>query len=205
MLFHWISGIYGLFFSYQKRRFQKLLLSFGDQIYLEDVESAADIGCGTGALCSVLAELGINTTGVDSAKGMLKVARRKTRRLPISFVLADGVSGLPFLDKSVDLVFASYVVHGLQKSERLRFYRELRRVASSTVVIHDYNSRRHWLSDVIEWFERGDYFNFIKNSKDEMEEIFSSISVIDVSPHSRWYICRYATQPASSDTPSDTH
>lgn len=81
MLFHWISGIYGLFFSYQKRRFQKLLLSFGDQIYLEDVESAADIGYGTGALCSVLAELGINTTGVDSAKGMLKVARRKTRRL----------------------------------------------------------------------------------------------------------------------------
>lgn len=202
MLFHWISGIYGWFFSYQKRRFEAILKEHSHE--LDVIVSACDVGCGTGALCSVLAERGIQTTGVDATKGMLRVARRKTHGQRIEFILANGVSGLPFLDKSFDLVFASHVAHGLKRPDRLRFYEELKRIAKKTVIIHDYNSRRHPVSTIIEWAEGGDYFNFIKEPKKEMEEIFSSISVVDVSPHFSWYICRCSTEPASGDTPSDT-
>ena len=202
MLFHWISRIYGWFFHYQKRRFKAILTEHGNE--LESVESACDVGCGTGALCAVLAERGIRTTGVDSAKGMLAVARRKTSGLPIRFILADGVSGLPFLDKSFDLVISSHVAHGLKKPDRIRFYRELKRIASKTVIIHDYNSRRHPVSTIIEWAEGGDYFNFIKEPKKEMEEIFPSISIVDVSPYFRWYVCRCATEPSSGDTPASS-
>ena len=46
MLFHWISRIYGWFFHYQKRRFKAILTEHGSE--LESVESACDVGCGTG-------------------------------------------------------------------------------------------------------------------------------------------------------------
>lgn len=38
-------------------------------------EKALDLGCGTGVLCRVLKERGIQTTGVDLSQGMIAIAR----------------------------------------------------------------------------------------------------------------------------------
>ena len=45
------------------------------------VKTALDLGCGTGVLCRVLAERGINTLGVDLSEGMIVIARENAPSL----------------------------------------------------------------------------------------------------------------------------
>ncbi|MDG2835092.1 hypothetical protein P7M40_24720, partial [Vibrio parahaemolyticus] len=91
---------------------------------------------------------------------------------------------------------ASYVAHGLQKNERKKLYAEMSRVTKSKVIIYDYNQRRSSLTTIIEWLERGDYFQFIKEAEHEMKncvfemkECFSEVKVVDVDYKAAWYIC----------------
>ena len=192
-LFNSIASAYGLFFTYQTRFFSAIIDKHEHAINLTGMESVCDVGCGTGALCEVLAQRGYRVTGVDPAVKMLETARRKTTQ-PIEFIHADAVEGLPFQDLSFDVVFASFVAHGMDINKRTDFYRELRRIARHAVVIHDYNANRGLLTSVVEWAERGDYFEFIKRPQAEMEEIFSSISVIQVGKRASWYVCRCSSK-----------
>lgn len=75
-------------------------------------------------------------------------------------------------------------------------YAEMSRVTKSRVVIYDYNQKRALLTSVIEWLERGDYFQFIKDAENEMKncvsemkECFSEVKVVDVDSKAAWYIC----------------
>jgi hypothetical protein len=52
------------------------------------------------------------------------------------------------------------------------------------------------LTTIIEWLERGDYFQFIKEAEHEMKncvfemkECFSEVKVVDVDYKAAWYIC----------------
>ncbi|MGR6835931.1 class I SAM-dependent methyltransferase [Syntrophomonas erecta] len=40
-------------------------------------QSIIDIGCGTGALCNVLKEYGLDVTGLDPAEAVLAIAQKK--------------------------------------------------------------------------------------------------------------------------------
>jgi SAM-dependent methyltransferase len=51
-------------------------------------QSILDFGCGTGLICNAFAELGHNVTGVDPARAMLDVARRKPFGAKIEWVEA---------------------------------------------------------------------------------------------------------------------
>lgn len=189
-LFNSIAGVYGWFHRYQVRRFNEILDRHAPMIDLSSMRSICDVGCGTGALCSVLAARGHKVTGVDPAKRMLEVARKKACSPSISFVHADALAGLPFADHAFDLVITSHVAHGMDGEKRRLFYRELMRIADKAVVIHDYNEERAALTTFIEWLEKGDYFGFIKRPKAEMEEVFPSIETIEVGRQARWYMCR---------------
>ncbi len=127
---------------------------------------------------------------------MLTIAKRQPENENIMFIQANVLERLPFADHSFDLSIASYVAHGMQKSERIKLYSEMRRVTKSKVIIYDYNQKRSFMTSLVEWLERGDYFQFIKNPKSEMEDCvsemakcFSEVKVIEVDTRASWYIC----------------
>lgn len=195
LLFNSIAPIYGLFYKMQKSRYGIIIDRASAEFALALHDTVLDVGCGTGALCSVLNEKGFMVTGIDPAERMLKIAKRPSENRKIVFIQANVLEQLPFADKSFDISIASYVAHGLQKNERKLMYTEMCRVTKSKVINYDYNQKRTLLTSIIEWLEHGDYFHFIKDAKIEMEkcvsemkECFSDIRVVDVNPKAAWYI-----------------
>ncbi len=196
-LFNGIAPVYGLFFDFQKRHYKDIIDKHNQSLHLFDHKKVLDVGCGTGALCSALSLVGLNVTGVDPAIKMLNIAKLKTKSQDIEFIQADAIRGLPFNDNSFDVVFSSYVLHGLKENHRQQMYKEMSRVAKEFVVIHDYNKNRALLTTIIEWLERGDYFSFIKKQPQElqdclsnMKKCFSEVNVVQVSVRANWYVCK---------------
>jgi ubiquinone/menaquinone biosynthesis C-methylase UbiE len=190
LLFNLIAPVYALFYNSQKKSFVEIIKKVKNKLDLSSFKTTIDVGCGTGALCSALVEQGFEVTGVDNAKIMLDIANRKAENKGVKFVKANILEKLPYEDNSFDLVFASYVVHGLKLNDRKKMYIEMNRVAKNLVIIHDYNSERALFTSIIEFVEGGDYFNFIKKAKEEMDDIFSSVDVINVGKMANWYVCK---------------
>jgi ubiquinone/menaquinone biosynthesis C-methylase UbiE len=197
LLFNSIAPVYGLFYKVQKKRFTEVIGSVEKELDLSSFKTIIDIGCGTGALCSVLNHKGLSVTGIDPANKMLEIARSKQENKDIRFIQADVLEGLPFDDNSFDVAIASYVAHGLKVGERKRMYAEMSRVTNQWVVIYDYNDKRSLLITIIEWLEGGDYFHFIRNAEPEMRDCvsemkscYSEVKVIKVDTRAAWYICK---------------
>lgn len=188
-LFNSISGIYGRFFDFQINYYKKILDRAGKVFNVTQFQSVLDVGCGTGALSHVLANKGLKVTGVDPSIGMLNQANKNAKNKEIEFIKIIPGERFPFEDNSFDLVISSYVAHGLKPEERKKLYIEMKRVAKKYVILHDYNQNRALLTTVIEWLEKGDYFNFIKIAKEELGEIFEEVRTIDVDTRAAWYIC----------------
>ncbi len=195
-LFNRIAPIYGLFYYRQRRRFSSVLKGVENQMDLTSYKTILDVGCGTGALCSVFNENGISATGIDRAEKMLEIAKNKTENKGIQFSSANVLERLPFDDKSFDLSIASYVAHGMSQNERQLLYTEMCRVTRFKVIIYDYNQNRYVLTTFIEGLEGGDYIHFIQNAKAEMQNCvletkpcFSEVKVVNVDERAAWYIC----------------
>lgn len=183
-LFDLIAPIYGWFFQFQVRNYRRRVEE--NLLLFKDSDKILDIGCGTGALASVLSEFNFGVTGIDSSAEMIKQARRLNHDNTANF-LAGSVSTLS-LSKH-DLVIASYVLHGLQQDQRQILYSDMKRLALKRVIIMDYNQRRGILTSIIEWLEHGDYFNFIKSAEKEMQLVFTSVQVIQTGKRAAWYVC----------------
>lgn len=189
LLFNSISQIYGLFYKIQKKRFKDVIEIVKKELDIKEFKTILDVGCGTGALCSVLNDMGLKVTGVDPAEKMLNIAREKPENKTVSFAQANILERLPFEDKLFDASIASYVAHGMGHEERKLMYTEMSRVTKSKVIIYDYNEKRSLTTTIIEWLEGGDYFNFIKNAESEMRECFSDVKTVYVGVRATWYIC----------------
>lgn len=189
-LFDTIAPIYGLFYSYQKKAFQKALAELETQVDLQSCKKIIDIGSGTGALCSVLNQRGFEITGVDPAAKMLAVGKGKLENRGINFVQANVLDQLPFEDQSFDVSFSSFVAHGLKADQRKVMYSEMSRITRSLVIFYDYNEKRSLLTDVAEWLEGGDYFQFIKSVQSELLDNFQDCRVIPSGSYTAWYVCK---------------
>ncbi len=196
-LFNLIAPVYGLFYHKQKKHYAAIVERVKEQMDLSLFETIIDVGCGTGALCSVLNDRGMTVTGIDPAKKMLAIGMSKSENKDIRFLQGNVMKGLSFGDNSFDLAISSYVAHGLEANERKRLYAEMSRVARKYVIIHDYNKKRSFFTSLIEWLEGGDYFHFIKHAEMEMKDClaemsacFSEVSVVQVDVMANWYICK---------------
>lgn len=197
-IFNKIAPVYALFFGYQLRRYRHLLKQYGHEI-LAQTHSVLDIGCGTGALVRALSECGLDVCGVDGAERMIQLARRFNRKRPARFAVVDAQTAFTKpdsepLSQTYDLVVASYVLHGLQKDERQALYAYMRGHTRRTVVIMDYNQNRSWLTSLIERMEGGDYFRFIEQIHQEMQDNFPVVQIVQTGKRSAWYICRCSNQ-----------
>jgi len=196
-LFDFIAPVYGLFYERQKKYFKLIIERAAIEFKLTDYETVIDIGCGTGALCSVLNTKGLSVTGIDPASKMLKIAQNKPENTAIKFIKGNPLEGLPFEHKAFDIAITSYVAHGLMPLERKAMYAEMSRLAKHWVIVYDYNDKRSITTDFIEWLEGGDYFNFIKsahtemkNCMHEMQNCFSEVHVLQVDEKAAWYLCK---------------
>ena len=195
LVFNKIATVYGLFFNWQVGNYRYILNNVKDELEFSTYQSVIDIGCGTGALCKVFQEYGLEVTGLDPAEAMLAIATKKAGKIEpnepfIRFIRGDALNGLPFRKRSFDLAITSYVAHGLMPKERLILYNEMKRVARHIVVLLDYNEHRSLISDIAEWLEGGDYFNFIGNIRDELMQQFGNLKVINTGKRSAMYICK---------------
>lgn len=188
-LFDNIAPVYDLFFNYQVRSFRTVLARAGRHILIPPKARVLDIGCGTGALAFCLNERGYRVTGIDASPRMIDMAKRNNRSSGTWFAVGNALEGLPFEDKSFDLVISSYVAHGIKKTARPRFFTEAKRLATTQLIFQDYNKKRKLLSDIVEWLEGGNYFDFIHNAEEEMKGIFSSVDMRSFAAQIAWYIC----------------
>lgn len=56
----------------------------------------------------------------------------------------------------------------------------MHRLTHKYLIIYDYNSKRRFWNDAVEWLEGGDYFNFILEAKKELNELFGNVRSINV-------------------------
>lgn len=182
--------MYGRTFDFQYKNYFEIYQREAVKQILADSHSILDIGCGTGAMASALRDSGYQVTGVDASLGMLRQAKKLISPDTTSCALSDVNSGLPFFAKGFDVCLASYVAHGLKPPQRLALYAEMRRLAGKLVIIHDYNNKRSLITDIAEWGEGGDYFNFIKVVQGELRDYFGNLQVMPVEPRAALYVCR---------------
>lgn len=195
--FDQIAWIYGLLFQAQRRAFRQKWRRILPRLALPEKARILDIGCGTGAQASVLAEQGYEVWGVDASARMIHTAGQWLRGAMAEAVrlgTADPLQGLPFSDSGFDLVYAAHVLHGLQAEQRLRFCQEAQRVSRGIVLIYDYSPRGvrgpGFVTRALEALERSDYRRFRRNGLLELRKIFATVEVVSASPGSAWYLCR---------------
>lgn len=189
-IFNIIAPIYAKFYDFQVKYYEETLIKVKDEIDITKYKTVLDIGCGTGALCYVLYKNGLKVAGVDVAEKMVEKSKEKLKDTDVEIYGVNPEENFPFEDKSFDIVISSYVAHGLKRDQRIELYKEASRLAKERVIFHDYNKNRALLTTVIEWLERGDYFNFIKVAETEMKQHFKDVKVIDVYERAAWYILK---------------
>lgn len=98
-----------------------------------------DLGCGTGAHSVRLAKRGFDVISVDLTLPGVRSARQRLTEagLPSMGVVADAEM-LPFRDKSVEVVWASLLLHHFPRLDRLP--QEIRRVTRSRLVAFEPNA-----------------------------------------------------------------
>ncbi|KAH8881336.1 S-adenosyl-L-methionine-dependent methyltransferase [Thozetella sp. PMI_491] len=107
--------------------------------HIKPTDHILDVGCGPGTITVGFGHLVRqgSVTGIDISDFILRQAREavdkigsgESARLPIDFVQADLLAGLPFPDAKFDVVFSSQLFPHLATAEtRLRALTEMRRV-----------------------------------------------------------------------------
>lgn len=188
-IFNWIAPVYGIFYRWQKQHYRRIFNSFCQNMDWHKYRKIIDIGCGTGAMTSVLSERGLLVTGVDPAAKMLQIASSKPENKQIRYIQGNVLERLPFADQHFDIAIAAYVAHGISAPERQIMYKEMNRLARYKIVFYDYNENRALLTTLVEWLEGGDYFNFICTVEDELKSFFSDVEVKQVGKRASCYIC----------------
>jgi ubiquinone/menaquinone biosynthesis C-methylase UbiE len=109
------------------------------QADLQPGHRVLDIGCGTGTLAVLLKTSfpGVDVVGVDPDDKALARAAHKARRAGVSLQLERGFAdALGHPDASFDRVFSSFMFHHLERDEKARTLRAIRRVLKADGSLH---------------------------------------------------------------------
>lgn len=187
-LFDRISPFYGRLFERQRKNYAKIFMEM-ESCNLSHFSNVLDVGCGSGAMASVLHEMGLSTFAVDHSLGMLRVAKSRQENENVRFCRSAIEGGLPFPANSFDIVIAAFVAHGMKLDQRMIMYEEMKRVGKHLVILHDYNGVRSVATSIAEIAEGGDYFNFIRDVRTELMDYFGNLEIVETEKRSCCYIC----------------
>lgn len=102
-----------------------------ERAHIEPGQRVLDLGCGTGTLAimikhSVPAAL---VTGLDADEQILAIAGSKAEQAGVNIRFDHGLaSELPYPDCSFDIVVSSFVIHHLTSADKVRAFKEVRRL-----------------------------------------------------------------------------
>lgn len=187
-LFDLIAPVYARFYDYQLRSHRGLFDAL-ESLHLDQDSHVLDIGCGTGALSALLSER-YKVHALDGSLPMLEQAKRLTHGLDIDYVHADLRSGLPYPDQSMDLVLASFVLHGINELERDGLLLEMKRVSRGHVLIIDYSEGTNPIILLAETLEGGDYFRFRKHFATQWLRHFPNGQILTQSKVMAYYLSK---------------
>lgn len=183
-LFDLIAPAYALFYRHQKKGYQASVSLLMKHLDLRS-KPVLDVGCGTGALTSVISQK-TTVIGIDGSPNMIKEAQKLNPTL--QFEIVDISHGLPYPDEAFEVVISSFVLHGLSELQRLSLLKEMKRVSRYKVVILDYHLGRHPMISLIEWIEHGDYFHFMDHFKEEIPLVFDSVDILRINNTAAFYL-----------------
>ena len=84
-----------------------------------------DIGIGTGNLAGKFLEAGLDITGIDPSREMMKICREKHPEIP---VIPGDFLNIPLPPQSIDLIVSSYAFHHLTPEEKAEAAYVMKRV-----------------------------------------------------------------------------
>lgn len=193
-LFDLVAAPYDLFHRSQRIALRRTWREYGSRLGLPPGASILDVGCGTGAFAAVLAARGYRVCAVDPSRQMRRRAARRLRGSGVVVRDGDALRGLPFPDRSFDLVTASFVAHGFPPAARAAFFREVQRVSRGLVLLVDFLPRsiRREAPDVrvLEALEGSDFRRFVRTATAELRAVFAVVEVVPVDTATAWYVCR---------------
>ena len=109
------------------------------QAELQPRHRVLDVGCGTGSLAVLIKRVfpGVEVVGLDPDEKALARAARKARRAGFAIQFDRGFSdALDYAAASVDRVFSSFMFHHLERNDKERTLREIRRVLKEDGSFH---------------------------------------------------------------------
>ncbi len=128
--FHWLTPLYDplLKWGMREETFKRKLIKRAN---IGPDQHVLDLGCGTGTLTIMLNQAAPNAfiTGVDGDRDVLAIAENKSAQAHVNIVWDYGLAyDLPYADDSFDMVVSSLVIHHLVSKDKVRAFREVRRV-----------------------------------------------------------------------------
>lgn len=128
--FRWLTPIYDplLEWGMREETFKRRLIQRAE---IRSGQHVLDLGCGTGTLTLMLKQAipGTDVTGLDGDPEVLAIARAKSGQAHVKIKWDEGLAyELPYPDNSFDGVLSSLVVHHLTGEDKVRAFREVRRV-----------------------------------------------------------------------------
>lgn len=179
-LFELIAEPYAWFYWYQRKHYKPVIKAMA----LKTHSKILDLGAGTGAMASLLND-DHDVLAVDGSKAMVRVMKRMNPNMKVDIL--DFTQTLPYASKQFDVVLTSFVLHGLKAKDRLHVLSEMKRVAD-LVIVYDYYGNRHLFTDIVEFVEQGDYFNFMKQFNGEFRSFFPEYAIFPINSGSALYI-----------------
>jgi SAM-dependent methyltransferase len=113
------------------------LALLGDNIPFAPGAAILDVGCGTGFLSLLLAQLGYTVTGIDFSAAMRAEALRKAREMGLAIEVSEGDAEAPdFPAHTFDVVISRHLVWTLPApTKALRAWRKLLKPGGRVVII----------------------------------------------------------------------
>jgi ubiquinone biosynthesis O-methyltransferase len=149
--------------------------------------SILDVGCGTGIFTKLIAQKGLNVTGVDESEKMLSLAKSKPELANVEFVNANA-ENLSFADAQFDKVLCAFMLEFAKNP--LKVVIEMIRVLKpgGTLVIATLNSQGIWAKGRV---GEGVYTNAKFRSPSELLSLIpivgSAITCVHFSPQTKKY------------------
>jgi ubiquinone/menaquinone biosynthesis C-methylase UbiE len=136
--FHWLTPFYDSLLKWAMRE-ESIKSRLIERAKIQPGQRVLDLGCGTGTLAVMIKQSApeAQVTGLDGDERVLTIARTKAEQASVNVQLDHGLAyQLPYPDRSFDVVVSSFVIHHLTSEDKVRAFKEVRRVLRPDAWFH---------------------------------------------------------------------